>query len=205
MKNRIHWLGHATILIEGEKRIMVDPWKLKAAEPVDLVLVTHDHFDHCSPDDVDAVRGPATEVVGPPDVAAKLGKGAKSISPGETMEVGGVSVEAIPAYNLNKQFHPRASRWVGYVVGLGAERIYVAGDTDHTPDMDEVQADVALLPVGGTYTMTAAEAAAAANKIKPSLAIPIHFGDIVGSDSDAARFESLCEVPVKVLKPGEHT
>jgi len=205
MNSTIHWLGHATVLIQGQKRVVVDPWKVQDVQPVDLVLVTHDHFDHCSPPDVDKVRGPGTQVLGPADVAAKLGQGTTSIAPGQSVSLAGIKVEAVPAYNLDKDFHPRARGWVGYVVEMAGERIYIAGDTDHTPEMDEVRADVALLPVGGTYTMDAREAAEAANRIRPSLAIPIHFGDIVGSQADADRFAYLCRVPVRVLKPGEHT
>jgi len=201
MKNTIEWIGHATLMIRGEKCVMVDPWKVENPETVDLVLVTHDHFDHCSLEDIARVRGPETAVVGPPDVAAKLGQGTTTISPGQKIELAGVTIEAVPAYNINKQFHPKANNWVGYVVTMGGERIYIAGDTDHTPEMDAVQADVALVPVGGTYTMTAQEAADAVNKINPGLAIPIHYGDIVGSETDARRFESLCKVPVKIL-PG---
>jgi len=200
MKNVIQWLGHATILIRGEKTVMVDPWKVppSAARPVDLVLVTHDHYDHCSPDDVARVSGPATQVLAPSDAAAKLGPAAQAISPGEVLAVSGVAVEAVPAYNLNKQFHPKVNGWLGYVVTLGGERIYVAGDTDRTPEMDEVKADVAVVPVGGTYTMTAD---AAVNRMKPLTAVPIHFGDIVGSKDDANRFAALCDVPVKILTP----
>lgn len=205
MTNTIKWFGHATILITGEKSIMVDPWKLGVSEPVDLLLITHDHFDHFSPEDIEKVRGPATEVVGPSEVAAKLGSNAKSIAPGQTLDIHGVTVEAVPAYNLNKEFHPKSNQWLGYVVTMGGEHIYVAGDTDHTPEMDAIKADVVLLPVGGTYTMTAQEAAAAANTINPSLAIPVHFGDIVGAQSDAKEFESLCNCPVKILRPGEQT
>ena len=201
MKNVIEWLGHATVLIRGDKNVMVDPWKLRKAEPVDLVLVTHDHYDHCSPEDVAKVRGPGTIVVAPPDAAAKLGPGVQPISPGRTLEVAGVTILATAAYNLKKQFHPKANGWVGFVITLGGESIYIAGDTDRTPEMDAIRADVVLMPVGGTYTMTAEEAADAVNKIKPRLAIPIHFGDIVGSAADAQRFKSLCSVPVEILSP----
>jgi len=203
MKNRIEWLGHATVLIRGERTVMVDPWKVSGGERVDLVLVTHGHFDHCSPEDVAKVSGPQTEVVAPADAAAKLGEGVKTILPGEAVNVAGVKVEAVPAYNVGKSFHPKDNRWVGYVVTMGGERVYVAGDTDRTAEMDAVKADVALLPVGGTYTMTAEEAAGAADAMGVSLAIPIHFGDVVGSEADARRFEAACNVPVKVLRPGE--
>jgi len=203
MKNRIEWLGHATVLIRGERTVMVDPWKVSGGERVDLVLVTHGHFDHCSPEDVAKVSGPQTEVVAPADAAAKLGEGVKTILPGEAANVAGVKVEAVPAYNVGKSFHPKDNRWVGYVVTMGGERVYVAGDTDRTAEMDAVKADVALLPVGGTYTMTAEEAAGAADAMGVSLAIPIHFGDVVGSEADARRFEAACNVPVKVLRPGE--
>ena len=205
MKNVIEWFGHATALIRGEKSVMVDPWKVakSALGPVDLVLVTHDHHDHCSPEDVALVSGPDTRILAPPDAAAKLGPAAQAILPGETIEIDGVTIEAIPAYNLNKQFHPKANGWVGYVIALGGERIYIAGDTDHIPEMDQVDADIVLMPVGGTYTMTAAEAAEAVNRIKPDVAIPVHFGDVVGSVADAERFASLCEIPVSILTPVE--
>jgi len=203
MKNRIEWLGHATVLIQGEKTVMVDPWKVSSREPVDLVLVTHSHFDHCSPEDVAKVRGPRTEVVAPADAAAKLGEGVKTILPGEALDVAGVRIEAVPAYNIDKAFHPRENRWVGYVVTMGGERVYVAGDTDRTEELSSVKADVAVLPIGGTYTMNAEEAAEAANAMGASLTIPVHFGDVVGSEADARRFEAACDVPVKVLRPGE--
>ena len=203
MKNRIEWLGHATVLIQGEKTVMIDPWKVSSREPVDLVLVTHSHFDHCSPEDVAKVRGPRTEVVAPADAAAKLGAGVKTILPGEALDVAGVRIEAVPAYNIDKAFHPREDRWVGYVVTMGGERVYVAGDTDRTEELSSVKADVAVLPIGGTYTMNAEEAAEAANAMGASLTIPVHFGDVVGSEADARRFEAACDVPVKVLRPGE--
>lgn len=205
MSNTIEWLGHATILIRSKKRVMVDPWKLGEAQPADLVLITHNHYDHCSPEDIAKVRGPETVVVGPPSVVAELGEGVTGISPGEEIKAAGLSIAAIAAYNVGKPYHPRSAGGVGYVVAVEGERIYIAGDTDHTPEMDAVQADVALLPVGGTYTMTAREAAEAANAIKPKLAIPVHYGDIVGSVADAREFESLCDVSVKVLTRGSRT
>ena len=199
----LQWLGHASLLLRGEKKVIVDPWKLQNPETADVALVTHAHFDHCSPEDLRKVVGDATALIAPADAAAQLDMKARPIKPGQTITVAGVVIEAVPAYNVNKKFHPKQNAWVGYVITLGGKRIYVAGDTDRTPEMDGVKADVACLPVGGTYTMTAEEAAGAANAIQPKLAIPIHFGDIVGATSDAEKFRKLCRVPVKVLKPGE--
>ena len=122
------------------------------------------------------------------------------MKPGDSLSVEGIKIEAVPAYNIGKQFHPKTSGWVGYIVTIGGQRIYHPGDTDLIPEMEKIKADVALLPVGGTYTMTAEEAAEAANKIKPRVAVPMHFGTIVGSIKDAEKFKEKCQVPVQILK-----
>jgi L-ascorbate metabolism protein UlaG (beta-lactamase superfamily) len=197
----IHWLGQSSVRISGEKVVYIDPWKIRKPEKADVVLVTHAHFDHLSPEDIDRVRGPETVVIAPPDCAEKLGKGARSILPGDTISVEGVTVEAVPAYNTNKDFHPPSNRWVGYVVTVGGKRIYHAGDTDFIPEMRNLRdIDVALLPVGGTYTMTAREAAEAANTVEPRVAVPFHYGAVVGSKSDAEKFKELCRVPAEILE-----
>lgn len=215
MLENIHWLGHASFKLSGEKTLYIDPWQLIKAEPADIILITHGHHDHCSPDDVAKIKGPNTVVVATADCAAQLGGQVQValsprsgltghlqvVKPGEQITVQGVAIETVPAYNIGKSFHPRESGWVGYVVTLNGLRIYHAGDTDHTPEMDAVRADVALLPVGGKYTMTAAEAAAAANTIKPRLAVPMHWGSIVGSEQDAKQFQEQAKVPVQILKP----
>ena len=187
--DHIHWLGHATFRIEdGESQIYVDPWKLPAGAPkADVILITHAHFDHYSEEDIARVEGPGTQFAAPPDVAAKLkGRKVTAVEPGGTYRVGPVAVEATPAYNLNKDFHKKKEHWVGYIVTLSnGQRVYHSGDTDAIPEMDGVEADVALMPCGGTYTMTADEMADAANRLKPSVLIPMHWGDIVGQQSDA--------------------
>lgn len=201
LTKNIQWLGQSAIRITAEKTVYVDPWKIRKPEPADMVLVTHGHFDHMSPDDIDRVSKPDTVVVAPIDCADKLGKGVRAVKPGDTVAIGGVSVEAVPAYNVNKDFHPPANRWVGYVITIGGRRIYHAGDTDFIPEMKNLHdIDVALLPVGGTYTMDPQEAAMAANTIRPKVAVPFHYGSVVGSKADAEKFKQLCEVPVEILE-----
>jgi L-ascorbate metabolism protein UlaG (beta-lactamase superfamily) len=187
--DHIHWLGHATFRIDdGAAVIYIDPWKLSAGAPqADVILITHAHFDHYSAEDIAKVEKPTTVFVAPDDVASKLtGKHVVTAVPGGSYQAGPVKVTAVPAYNTNKDFHPKANGWVGYALTLSnGQRIYHTGDSDVTPEMKAVQTDVALMPCGGTYTMTAAEAAAAANEFKPAILIPMHWGDIVGSRADA--------------------
>lgn len=198
--NKITWLGHASTRIEGEKVIYVDPWKLGVDHPpADIILITHSHYDHCSRADVDRIRREETLIFAPPDCARELPPDFRRVSPGWEEEAGGVRLRAVPAYNLNKEFHPRSNQWVGYLITLGGETIYQSGDTDYIPEMKDIKADIVILPVGGTYTMNASEAAEAVNQIEPKLAIPIHFGSIVGSRRDAEEFKRLCRFPVEIL------
>lgn len=187
--DNIHWLGHATFRIEdGRTQIYIDPWKLPAGAPkADVILITHSHFDHYSADDIAKIEQPGTTFVGPADVAAKLkGKHVVIASPGGDYTAGALKVHAVAAYNTNKDFHKKSENWVGYVVTLSnGTRIYHTGDSDVTPEMKAVKTDVAMMPCGGTYTMTATEVAEAANAFKPAVLIPMHWGDIVGSKADA--------------------
>ena len=187
--DNIHWIGHASFRIEdGKTQIYIDPWKLPAGAPkASVVLITHGHSDHYSPEDIARIEQPGTVFVAPADVAAKLkGKFVVTASPGHGYQAGGVTVEAVPAYNRNKAFHPRSNNWLGYIVTLSTGmRVYHSGDSDAIPEMQNLKVDVALMPCGGTYTMTPDEMAAAANGFKPKVLIPMHWGDIVGSKADA--------------------
>jgi len=207
MLENIHWLGHDSFRLDGSSTVYIDPWKLSAgAPPAGLILVTHDHYDHFSPDDIARVATPRTTLIGPASVTTQVdGVATVTLGAGQTATVGGVTVTAVPAYNLDKfrepgaLFHPPAAGFLGYIVELDGRRIYHAGDTDAIPEMRDVRCDVALLPVSGTYVMTAAEAAEACEMISATAVVPMHFGDIVGTAADAARFEALCGIPVTVL------
>jgi len=196
MGAKIEHLGHASFrLSDGDKVAYIDPFKLDSApHDATVVLVTHAHFDHCSSEDVAKAAGPKTVIVAPADCREALnGIGAEFIcvEPGSEIEAGGVPVKAVAAYNTNKKFHPKANAWVGYVVAMAGETIYHAGDTDVIPEMEGLAPDVALLPVGGTYTMTADEAAEAFRILGAKRGIPMHFGSVAGSQGDADRFLEL--------------
>jgi L-ascorbate metabolism protein UlaG (beta-lactamase superfamily) len=207
MSVKLQWLGHASFRIsDGNAVVYIDPWKLKdAAHDATLVLVSHSHSDHYSADDINKVSAPATKLIAAGDVIQKQGKG-EVLKPGQSVEVGTVKLTGVPAYNLAKQFHPKANNWLGFVIEIAGKRIYYAGDTDQTPEMKALKnIDLALLPVGGTYTMDAADAAEATKTFKPKRAIPYHYGDIIGSQFDADIFKKEAACPVTVLKPGEST
>ena len=198
----VHWLGHAAFRLTGEKTVYIDPYQLKESSPTpaDIILITHSHSDHYSPGDVARIRGANTVVVAPADVAEKVGGQVRTVKPGEKLDVAGVTIETVPAYNPDKTYHPRASGWVGYVVTLNGRRIYHAGDTGRIPEMEALRVDVALLPVDGKYTMTALEAAAAANAMRPGVAVPMHWGAVAGTLQDAQDFVAACQVPAQILE-----
>ena len=204
MTEQITVNAQSSIRIGGETVLYFDPFRIGAAvQDADIIFITHAHFDHFSPADIAKLRKPDTVFVAPASMAAELrANGILSpvlMQPGEKKTVCGIAVEAVPAYNLNKQFHPRKNGWLGYAVTVGGKRIYVAGDTDATPEAAAVSCDTALLPIGGTYTMNAAEAAALADKIQPETVIPTHYGTIVGNVSDGDAFAGMVKPPVKVL------
>lgn len=202
----IEWLGHAGFKLKGEKIVYIDPYDCNANEKADIILVTHAHYDHCSVADIRRLSTINTVVVGTPSCQSKVSlekagiKDFKIIKPGAKLNILGINIEAFPSYNLDKSFHPKKDENVGYVIEMSGKRIYHAGDTDKIPEMAKLKnVDVALLPVGGTYTMNAREAAEAANLIKPRIAVPMHYGKIVGSKQDAESFKKLCKVKVEIL------
>ncbi len=199
MEEMIKWLGHASVRIESDRVIYIDPWKIKSEKKADIILITHDHYDHCSPEDIEKIKKEDTVVVAARNCASKLKGEVKFVEKGEKFSEKGVVIEVLPAYNPTKNFHPPNYGGVGYIVETRGIRIYHTGDTDVIPEMKNLKVDVILVPVGGTYTMNAEEAAELVNLLQPKLAIPIHYGSIVGSAQDAERFKRLCKVEVKIL------
>ena len=202
------WLGHASFRLERAGVVVYfDPWKIEG-EPHDgdLILITHPHFDHFSQPDVAKVAKPDAEIVTVRDCVQKLRDAGFSgairvLKPGDKVEVRGVPVEAVPAYNTDKNFHPKENNWAGFILELDGVRFYHAGDTDPIPEMSTFKVDVALLPVSGTYVMTSKQAAAAAKVLQPRVAVPMHYGSIVGTEADAKRFRSLAGgVVVEILE-----
>ena len=200
--DHLHWLGHDSFRIDQPIVIYLDPWRLPAGSPAaDLILVSHEHHDHCSPEDVEQVRKDSTTVIANQAAAAKLSPPVTVLQVGESIEIRGVTVETIPAYNIGKPFHRKQAGHLGFVITLGEERLYFTGDADYIPEMDDIVCDVALLPVSGKYVMTAEEAAQAAEAIQPKVAIPMHYGaGVVGTKEDAERFRDLSPVPVVVME-----
>ena len=201
---RIHWYGHDAFRVEDAgKQIYIDPWQMPDGLPkADYILITHGHHDHYSPGDVKKLSQAGTRLVAPADLAAKIGQTATAIAPGETLALDALKVKALPAYNLNKDFHPRRNNWVGYVLTLSdGSTVYHAGDTDHVPEMNGLKVDVALVPVSGTYVMTAAEAAGAAGAMQPAAVIPMHYGTIVGTPNDAEKFKKAFRGQTVIKQP----
>ncbi|MFZ7113612.1 MAG: MBL fold metallo-hydrolase [Desulfatiglandales bacterium] len=199
MAEKIHWLGHDAFRIDAEKVLYFDPYQISTGPKADLILVSHDHFDHCSPEDNAKIQRPDTVIVTEKDCAKKLKGDVRILKVGETLVESGIMVEAVPSYNTDKDFHPRKNGWLGFIVEVEGVRIYHAGDTDFIQEMKDFQVDIALLPVSGTYVMTADQAVKAAMAIQPKLAIPMHYGAIVGGEEDALRFKKDLEGKIEVL------
>lgn len=207
---QIRWFGHDTFtLTHGDLTVCIDPYRLDKKIDADVVLISHNHFDHLSNDDLNKVSSEKTTIVAAKECLGQIktkNKEIIGIAPNEEKTLGGIKIRAVRAYNTNKinpdtkkPFHPKEDGKVGFIISMNNATFYHTGDSDDIPEMDDLRPDVLFVPVSGTYVMTASEAAAAVQKIKPKLAIPMHYGTIVGSKDDAATFKKLatsCQVQI---------
>ena len=202
----IKWLGHSGFLIKNSRVIYIDPYNIKEEnEKADLILITHSHYDHCSVADIEKIIKKGTRIILPADCQSKITRfnvpiKLEIIEPGQKIDLGKIEISAFPAYNIDKHFHPKDELWIGYLIKMNDVIVYHAGDTDMIPEMKNLTGYgqkeknlIALLPVGGRFTMNSEEAAESAKLIKPSLAIPMHYGSIVGTEEDAMDFVQLCK------------
>ena len=207
---KIRWYGHDTFTLEKEITICIDPYKLSKTIQADLVLISHNHFDHLSLEDLKKISSINTIIIAANECMSQISnisfKEKIGIAPGEEKTINNVTVKAIPAYNINKinpdtkkPFHPKDDKKIGFIITIQGTSIYHTGDSDLIPEMTDLNPDILLIPVSGTYVMTAKEAADAIEKIKPKIAIPMHYGTIVGSENDAKEFKNMvksCKVQI---------
>lgn len=207
MLERFTWFRQSAMRYTGDGlTIYLDPWGTGPDDPpADLILITHAHFDHLQPREVERLSTSGTKLVAPRDVAKELTGDVTAVAPGESLEVAGVHVQTVPAYNVAEErldMHPKANAWVGYMLELDGHRYYHAGDTDALPELESLATDVAMVPIGGTYTMDYREAAGFVKAMRPQVAVPMHYGFVVCSPSHADLFKKEAEpVPVQVLEP----
>jgi len=205
MLKNVKVLYHSSIRIEEEKVIYIDPFKIvQNYNDADLIFITHEHYDHYSEEDIEKVKkDDSIIIIIPKDLLTTLFKKGYNknniitVEPNKEYFVQGIKFETIPAYNVNKSFHPKEKAWIGYVIEIKGIRYYIAGDTDLTEENKKVKCDVALVPVGGTYTMNFKEASELINEIKPKIAVPTHYGDVVGTNKDATDFINLLNKTIK--------
>ena len=196
---------HSSIRIEGSRTVYFDPFQIKEdPHDADVVCITHEHFDHFDPESIEKIRKADTVFICPAGMKKKLESMAdeehcRLLQPGGETVIGDMTVTGIPAYNRLKPFHPKHNKWLGYLLEMDGIRYYIAGDTDALSELQDIRCSIALVPVGGTYTMTAKDAAALVNKMHPDAAIPTHYGSIVGSMDDADTFRKLVDPAIEVI------
>ena len=202
---QIEVLWHSCIKIESEgKKIYADPFRIKEPKKdADIIIITHSHYDHFSEEDILKLKKETTKIVITEDLYQKtleLGfeeENITTVKPSEEYQIENIKFSTVSSYNVNKKFHPKENNWVGYIIEINNVKYYIAGDTDITEDNKKIKCDVAFLPVGGTYTMTADEAAELANIIHPKIAVPIHYGSIVGTQEDAEKFKDALKSTIR--------
>src|SRR5688572_23492046 len=209
MLERFTWFKQSAYRWDGDGiTVYIDPWGVPEGAPeADAIFITHAHDDHFQPDEVKRLTGKDTQIVAPRDIAAELSGNVQAVAPGDTVEAAGIKGQAVPAYNIAEerlQMHPKENGWVGYLLNLGDATYYHAGDTDHVPELETIDPTVAFVPIGGTYTMDVPEAVGLVKAMSPQLAVPMHYGFIVGTTDDAERFRKEADpIKVEILTPQE--
>jgi L-ascorbate metabolism protein UlaG (beta-lactamase superfamily) len=207
MIERFTWFKQSAYRWDGDgATVYIDPWGVPEGAPeADVIFITHAHDDHFQPEEIQRLTKKDTQIVAPRDIADELSGNVQPVAPGDTVEAGGIKGQAVPAYNIAEErleMHPKENGWVGYLLQLGDTTYYHAGDTDHLTDLETISPQVAFVPVGGTFTMDASEAAGLVRIMSPQLAVPMHYGFVVGSPADAEQFrEEADPVRVEILKP----
>lgn len=205
MKNKITINCQSSIKISDDKIIYFDPYKItEDNHDADLIFITHDHYDHYDPESIRNIMKETTKIIIPDKMAPIVLKDFKreniiGVLSDNAYELEDIQVETIKSYNINKQFHPVSNNWVGYILTIHNERIYIAGDTDITEENKKVKCDIALIPIGGTYTMDAKEATELINIIKPKTVIPTHYITVVGTKQDEETFKSLLDKSIECI------
>ena len=204
MLENIEVLYHSCIKISKEKIIYFDPFHINIEyHDADIIFITHDHYDHFSENDIYKVKKENTKILAPDSLLEKIlvmgfkEENITTVDPGETGKIEDIEYETVPAYNIDKPYHPKENDWIGYILKIDDVKYYIAGDTDITEENRRVQCDVAFVPVGGTYTMDFKDAALLINEIQPKIAVPIHYGSVVGTKQDAENFVKLLHSSIK--------
>lgn len=200
MLKDVQVLCHSSIKITNGKVIYLDPFRIDSNyKDADIIMITHNHYDHYSEQDIQKVRNDNTFFVVPEDLLDNLlnlkipRENIITVQPNKNYTLNEIKIQTIPAYNTNKKFHPKENNWVGYILNINNTRYYIAGDTDITEENSKIDCDIALVPIGGTYTMNYKEASQLINHIKPKIVIPTHYGEIVGTKKDAVKFSELID------------
>ncbi len=197
---------HSSIKIQKNITIYIDPFKIEnESHDADFVFITHSHYDHFSTEDIEKIANPSTIFITVLETKSSLEllgiseDQIISVKPNNEYEIKSLKFKTVPAYNRNKNFHPRKNSWVGYIIELENTKYYIAGDTDNIQEIQNIECDIAFLPIGGTYTMNAKEAAELANSISAKVVVPIHYGAIVGTKEDLEKFKKITNKKVEVL------
>ena len=200
---RLHWFGQASFRLDGPPTIYFDPVINFKATPVpaDIILITHAHGDHYDAGTLKKISSAETVIVTIPAIAEMLAKDGvpgevRVLAPGERTTVGEIKIEGVAAYNIDKRYHPKEAGNLGFIITVGGIRLYHAGDTDAIPEMVDYHPDVAMIPIGGTYTMNPEQAAEAVGVLKPQVVVPMH----ILADSNLATFQKLCDCNLWVME-----